>query len=324
MNFAAQELFATTPALTDLHQISDTNPQQKEYLWGTVELVTWKAADGKPIEGLLYKPENFDPGKKYPMLVYYYERNSDLLHQYTPPAPSASSINRTYCVSNGYLVFIPDIRYRIGHPGRSAMDCIIPGVKALIKSGFVDSSRIGIQGQSWGGYQTAFLITQTSMFRCAFAGAAVSNMTSAYGGIRWESGRVREMLYEKSQSRIGATLWERPDLYIENSPLFHADRVTTPLLLMHNDNDGAVPWYQGIEFFTALRRLNKPVWMLVYNNEEHNLVQTKNRKDLSTRMMQFFDHFLKGAPMPVWMSRGLPAINKGKVLGYELDPVNSR
>jgi len=317
-NFANQELFSSTVALAELRQISDTNPQQKEYLWGTAELITWKAADGKPIDGLLYKPENFDPAKKYPMLVYYYERNSDLLHQYTPPAPSSSSINRTYCVSNGYLVFIPDIRYRIGHPGRSAMDCIVPGVKSLIRAGFVDSSRIGIQGQSWGGYQTAFLITQTPMFRCAFAGAPVANMTSAYGGIRWESGRVRQMQYEQAQSRIGATLWEKPELYIENSPLFQADRVRTPLLIMHNDNDGAVPWQQGIELFTALRRLDRPVWMLVYNNEEHGLRQTKNRKDLSIRMMQFFDHYLKGAPMPVWMSRGLPAINKGKILELEL------
>jgi len=319
MDFATSELFTSTTALDTLRKISDTNPQQKEYLWGTVELVSWRA-QGKPVEGLLYKPENFDPARKYPMLVYYYERNSDFLHQYIPPAPSASTINRTYCVSNGYLVFVPDIWYRTGHPGESAAECIIPGVRALIKAGFVDPSRIGIQGQSWGGYQTAFLVTRTSMFRCAFAGAVVSNMTSAYGGIRLESGRVREFQYEHAQSRIGTTLWQKPGLYIENSPLFRADSVRTPLLLMHNDNDGAVPWQQGIEFFTALRRLGKPVWMLVYNNEEHNLVQTKNRKDLSRRMMQFFDHFLKGAPMPVWMSRGLPAINKGKVLGYELEP----
>ncbi len=320
MNFSSQELFSSTTAFRELHRISDANPGQKDYLWGTVELFRWKAGDGKPIDGLLYKPENFDPRTKYPMLVYYYERYSDDLYQYLPPAPSASTINRTYCVSNGYIVFVPDIRYRIGHPGRSAMDCIIPGVKALISKGFVDGKRIGIQGQSWGGYQTAFLVTQTSMFRCAFAGAPVSNMTSAYGGIRLESGLVREMQYEKSQSRIGGTLWEKQDLYLENSPLFHAVRVTTPLLIMHNDNDGAVPWQQGVELFTALRRLGKPTWMLVYNNEEHNLVQTKNRKDLSVRMMQFFDHYLKDAPMPVWMSRGIPAINKGKTLGLELEP----
>jgi dipeptidyl aminopeptidase/acylaminoacyl peptidase len=318
--------FTTSPDLycahlpfTDQVKISNINPQQKDYLWGTVELFAWRSADGKPLEGLLYKPEGFDPKKKYPMLVYYYERNSDLLHRYTAPAPSASIINPAWCVSNGYVVFIPDIAYRTGHPGQSAVDCIVPGVKKLIAAGIADPARIGLQGQSWGGYQTAFIVTRTPMFRAAMAGAAVANMTSAYGGIRWESGVSRMFQYEHAQSRIGATLWQRPDLYIENSPLFAADKVTTPLLLMHNDDDGAVPWYQGIEFFSALRRLDKPVWMLTYNGEQHNLVQRKNRKDLSVRMMQFFDHYLKDAPAPAWMTQGIPAINKGKVFGLELE-----
>ncbi len=313
------ELFIARAPFTDQTRISDINLQQKEYRWGTVELFSWRSADGKPLDGLLYKPEGFDPKKKYPMIVYYYERNSDLLNRYFSPAPSASTINPAWCASNGYVVFIPDIVYRRGYPGQSAVDCIIPGVKRLIAAGFVDAARIGLQGQSWGGYQTAFIVTRTPMFRAAMAGAAVANMTSAYGGIRWESGVSRMFQYEHSQSRIGATLWERRDLYIENSPLFAADKVTTPLLLMHNDEDGAVPWYQSIEFFSALRRLDKPVWMLTYNGEAHNLVQRKNRKDLSVRLMQFFDHYLKDAPAPVWMTRGIPAVNKGKVFGLEPD-----
>jgi hypothetical protein len=298
-------------------RISDANPQQKNYLWGSVRLISWKGTDGKPLEGLLYTPEGFDPGKKYPMIVYYYERNSDLLHRYFPPAPSASTVNVSLYVSRGYIIFIPDIRYRIGYPGQSAYDCIVSGTKSLLAKGFIDKDRMGLQGQSWGGYQTAFIVTRTKMFRAGMAGAAVANMTSAYGGIRWESGVVREFQYEKQQSRIGATLWQRPDLYIENSPLFRADSVRTPLLMMNNDADGAVPWYQGIEFFSALRRLQRPVWMLTYNTEAHNLVQRKNRKDLSIRMLQFFDHYLMGAPAPAWMTAGLPATLKGKVLRYE-------
>jgi dipeptidyl aminopeptidase/acylaminoacyl peptidase len=312
------EIYVAGPSLGTLKRISDSNPQQKNYRWGTVKLTTWTSGDGKPIDGLLYQPDNFDPRKKYPMIVYFYERNSDLLHRYFAPAPSASTVNIPLYVSRGYLVFVPDIRYKVGHPGQSALDGIVPGVKKLIAAGFVDPARIGIQGQSWGGYQVAFLITRTKMFSAAMAGAAVSNMTSAYGGIRWESGISRMFQYEKSQSRIGATLWQNPRLFVENSPLFKADRVTTPLLMMNNDADGAVPWYQGIEFFTALRRLGRPVWMLNYNNEAHNLVQRKNRKDLSIRMQQFFDHYLKDEPMPVWMRTGIPAVDKGKTLGYEL------
>jgi dipeptidyl aminopeptidase/acylaminoacyl peptidase len=183
---------------------------------------------------------------------------------------------------------------------------------------FINRERMALQGQSWGGYQIAYLITRTNMFRAAMAGAPVSNMISAYGGIRWESGRSRQFQYELTQSRIGGTLWEKPLRYIENSPVFYADKIETPLLMMHNDNDGAVPWYQGIEMFMAMRRLEKPVWMLVYNDEGHNLSKWPNRMDLSIRMYQFFDHYLKDKPAPAWLEKGIPAVDKGRVDGYEL------
>jgi dipeptidyl aminopeptidase/acylaminoacyl peptidase len=259
-----------------------------------------------------------DPNKKYPLMVYFYERNSDGLHNYRPPAPSASTINIPLFVSNEYVVFVPDIKYTIGFPGQSAYDCIVPGVNTVVSMGFVDEKNMAIQGQSWGGYQVAWLITRTNMFKAAGAGAPVVNMTSAYGGIRWGTGMSRMFQYEQTQSRIGGTLWEKPWHYIENSPLFMSDRVETPLLMTHNDADGAVPWYQGIEFYMALRRFNKPVWLLVYNGEDHNLVQRKNRKDLSVRLLQFFDHYLKGAPAPIWMEEGIPATLKGKDLGYDI------
>ena len=292
-------------------RLSDINPQQKEYIWGTAELIHWTSTNGIPCSGILYKPENFDPAKKYPMMIYFYETLSDGLYSYKSPAPSASTINISYYVSNGYLVFTPDIHYTIGHPGQSAMNCIMPGVDLLCKNPWVDDKNMAIQGQSWGGYQVAYMITQTNRFKAAGAGAPVSNMTSAYGGIRWGTGLVRQFQYEGTQSRIGQNLWDGFDLYIENSPLFHAKNVSTPLLIMHNDKDGAVPWYQGIEYFTALRRLGKPVWMLQYNDEDHNLVERRNRKDLSIRLSQFFDHFLKGAPAPVWIKEGVPATKKG-------------
>jgi dipeptidyl aminopeptidase/acylaminoacyl peptidase len=311
------DLYVGTPRLDRLTRLTDINPQQREYLWGTAELIRWKMKDGTPLEGLLYRPGGFEKGKRYPLIVYYYERNADYLHRYWPPSPSRSTVSPSFYTSRGYAFFIPDIRYRRGHPGMSALDAIVSGTRKVLSLGFVDSTRMGLQGQSWGGYQTAFLVTRTGMFRAAMAGAPVSNMTSAYDGIRLESGVIRQFQYEKSQSRIGATLWERPDLYLENSPLFRADRVTTPLLIMHNDNDGAVPWQQGMEMFGALRRLDKPVWMLVYNKEEHNLMQRRNMKDLSIRMAQFFDHYLQGAPLPVWMRTGRPAIEKNTTMAID-------
>jgi dipeptidyl aminopeptidase/acylaminoacyl peptidase len=312
------------PAISDWHaggllniQLSHLNPQQSQYLWGSSELFKWKAYTGKETEGILYKPENFDAKKKYPMIIYYYERNNNTLLLYQPPTPTASRLNIPFFVSRGYIVFVPDIWYRTGHPGRSAYDYVVSGARALIRQGFIDSTKIGLQGQSWGGYQTAYLITQTNLFAAAWAGAPVVNMFSAYGGIRWESGLNRQMQYEKAQSRIGATIWERPDLYIENSPLFHLQKVKTPLVIMSNDADGAVPWYQGIEFFTAMRRLNKPIWLLQYNGEAHNLVERRNRKDIQIREQQFFDWLLKGEKPPVWITDGVPATLKGIDWGLE-------
>jgi len=297
-------------------KLSNANPQMDNYLWGSVELVSWIDFNRDSVQGLLYKPENFDPNKKYPMMVYFYETHTDNLHSHFEPKPGRSVICPTLYTSNDYVVFFPDIKYKTGLPGKSAYDAIISGTMAMIAKGFVDKDRIGVQGQSWGGYQIAYLVTQTDIFRAASAGAPVSNMTSAYGGIRWGTGLARMFQYEHTQSRIGGTLWEKPLHYIENSPLFYAPRVNTPLLIRHDDADEAVPWYQGIEYFLALRRLGKPVWMINYNDEAHNLVRRANRIDWTIRMMQFFDYYLKDAPQPKWLKEGIPAEKKGKDLGY--------
>lgn len=317
MNISQNEIF-TSPDLKNLTQLSDVAAQQKEYNWLSAELMKWKMFDGKMSEGLLFKPENFDPKKKYPVIFYFYERDADGLFAYRGPAPSASTVNIAYFVSNGYLVFDPNIYYKDGEPGNSAYNSVVSAARYLSKMPWVDSTRMAIQGQSWGGYQVAYLITKTNMFRAAWAGAPVANMTSAYGGIRWGTGLNRQFQYEHTQSRIGATLWQRQDLYLKNSPLFAADKVNTPLVMMHNDADGAVPWYQGIEYFTALRRLGKKVWLLQYNAEDHNLVERKNRKDLSIRLGQFFDYYLKDGKPAKWITEGLPATEKGKDwgLGY--------
>ncbi len=303
----------------NMQKLTDIASQQQLYNWMTTELVRWKMFDGKMSEGLLYKPEDFDPKKKYPVIFYFYERDADNLYAYYTPAPSASTINIPYFVSNGYLVFDPNIYYKTGEPGESAYNSVVSAAKYLSGMPWVDSTRMAIQGQSWGGYQVAYLVTRTNLFRAASAGAPVSNMTSAYGGIRWGSGVNRQFQYEKQQSRIGATLWQRPDLYLKNSPLFRADKVNTPILLMHNDADGAVPWYQSIEFFTALKRLGRKAWLLQYNNEDHNLMERKNRKDLSVRLGQFFDYYLKDAKPANWIKSGVQAVDKGRDWGLQVE-----
>ena len=303
--------------LPGMIKMSEANPQQSEFRWGSAEIVEWNSNDGVPLQGILFKPDDFDPSRKHPMMVYFYERMSDGLHAHRSPRPGGSSISVPFYVSRGYVVFVPDIPYEIGYPGESALDAVVPGVLRVLAEGFVDKEKIGIQGHSWGGYQIAYMITKTNLFAAAEAGAPVSNMTSAYGGIRWQSGMSRMFQYERTQSRIGGSLWEATNEYLHNSPVFYVDKIETPLLMMHNDEDGAVPWYQGIEMFVAMRRLQKPVWMLNYNGEAHGLRREANRKDWAIRMQQFFDHYLKGAPAPVWLEEGIPAVKKGKTLGTE-------
>lgn len=265
----------------------------------------------------MYKPADFDPEKHYPLIVNFYERNADTYHSYRQPEPHRSTIDYHFYTSNGYVIFNPDVRYKNGYPGQSAYNCIIPGVEKLLRQGYIDRKRIGAQGHSWGGYQVAELATRTDLFAAIESGAPVVNMFSAYGGMRWGTGLNRSFQYEHGQSRIGRTPWEAPELYRENSPLFNMDKVNTPILIMANDNDGHVPWYQGIEYFVALKRLQKPVWLLDYTGEPHWPMRMANRIDFQKRMFQFFQHYLNGKPMPHWMKTGVPAIRQEYTLGYE-------
>ncbi len=300
-------------ALTGVRKVTELGSQTDRYLWGRAELRDFRSSDGLPLKGILIKPEDFDPDKQYPLMVYIYETLHQGLHRFRSPSPG-TSINPSYYVSNGYVLWMPDIEYVTpGYPGKDALKCVLPGINMLLDEGYIDAEGIGIQGHSWGGYQIAYMVTQTGIFKAAESGAPVSNMTSAYGGIRWGSGLVRQFQYERTQSRLGASLWEVPLRYIENSPLFWADKIDTPLLIIHNDNDGAVPWYQGIEFIMALRRLGKEAYMYNYNGEEHGLRKRVNQKDWTVRMQQFFDHHLRGVPAPEWMTKGIRGWEKGEV-----------
>ena len=235
------DLYATSDYWESTEKLTAINPQMDDYNWGSAELFSWTSFTGVPLEGIVYKPEGFDPAKKYPVMIYFYEQHSDELYRWFTPAPSRSVINIPFFVSRGYIVFTPDIHYTVGNPGMDAYNAVVAGAQALAKNRWVDAENIAIQGQSWGGYQVAYLVTKTNMFKAAGAGAPVSNMTSAYGGIRWETGRSRQFQYEQTQSRIGVAMNDSLQLYIDNSPLFFADNVETPLLMMHNDKDGAVP-----------------------------------------------------------------------------------
>ena len=310
------DIHYSTLAFKKSVQLTHGDKQQEGFIWGTAELVSWISLDGRPLEGVIYKPANFNPNKKYPMMVNFYERNSETLYNYRMPEPHRSTIDYHLYNSNEYIIFNPDIRYVDGYPGESCYNCLMPGITMMIAKGYIDEKGIGAQGHSWGGYQVAYLATRTNLFSAIESGAPVVNMFSAYGGIRWGSGMARSFQYEHTQSRLGATPWSSPLRYLENSPLFTMDKVQTPILIMHNDADGHVPWYQGIEYFVAMKRLGKPCWLLNYTGEPHWPMHMANRIDFQRRMFQFFNHYLKNQKMPKWMSEGVPAVEQPFELGY--------
>jgi dienelactone hydrolase len=297
--------------------VTDIHPEEK-YNWMSSELISFTCLDGSVTQGVLYKPQDFNPNKKYPLIFYFYEQLSDDLHEYMEPVPSEGTLDIPLYVSNGYLVFTPDIHYKVGHPGQSAYNTIIAAANYLKQKPYVDGKKMALQGMSFGGFQTNYIITHSHLFAAAMSASGMTDFVSIYNSVIG-NGSSRQRQYELYRDRIGATLWERPDLYIENSPILRANFVQTPLLMMANNNDGDVPHQQGIEFFTGLRRLGKKVWMLQYDGQEHGLGGPTAPYDLSTRMFQFFNHYLKGAPAPVWMTKGVPARMKGIESGLELD-----
>ena len=300
------EFFVGGPLLKDAVQATHNTPLADRYTFSAgVRLVNYVSDKGDSLQGALFLPAGYEPGKKYPTIVYYYEKLSQTLHSYPRPDYSRTGWNPTMYTSNGYAVFIPDIVYKLNDPGMSAVWCVIPGVKAAIQTGVIDEQHIGIHGHSWGGYQTAFLVTQTDMFRAAAAGAPLTDMISMYDMIYWNAGIGDMGIFEASQGRLTTGPWDNWDAYRRNSPVYHVKDVKTPLLILHNDKDGAVDFEQGIEYYNALRRLKKPVTMITYRGENHGLAKRENMRDYSIRMMEFFDYYLKGKPAPEWWIKGI-------------------
>lgn len=298
------DLWAADIRFTNIIRLSYLNNQLEAFNWGSSELVEFENTDGVPLQAVLIKPANYDSSKTYPVFVYYYEKSSQRLHSF-----NQTVINHrpgfAYYASNGYCVYLPDIHFEVGYPGMSAVKSLVPAVQKIIDMGVADKNAIGLHGHSWSGYQTVFVVTQTDIFKAAIAGAPVSNMTSAYSGIRWGAGVARQFQYERGQSRIGPSMFENLELYLENSPVFFADKIKTPLLLMHGDKDEAVPWEQSIEMYLAMRRLGKDVIFLQYRNEPHHPQKYPNKIDYTIRMKEYFDYHLRGMEPAEWIIKGI-------------------
>jgi dipeptidyl aminopeptidase/acylaminoacyl peptidase len=310
------DLYVTNSNFDSPKKLTNIHPEIPEYNWGYTEMVKYTNSRGDTLQGYVIKPYDFDPNKKYPLFVYFYEKFSDRRHQFVSPKILHRPIYPWY-VSQGYCMFFPDIKFYDGVPGESGMDAVVAGCQKLIDDGYIDKDKIALHGHSWSGYQSAFFATQTDFFTAVVTGAPVANMTSAYSGIRLGSGMARQFQYEQMQSRIGGNIIDSLDAYIANSPIFFADKMNTPMLIMFGDIDDAVPWQQGIELYLACRRFEKPCIMLQYEKEPHHLKKYPNKLDYTIKMKQFFDHYVLGKPAENWILEGMEYKGKPQTMKVE-------
>jgi len=288
---------------------TNANPQQSEYAWGSRVLIDFENEKGERLQATLTLPAGYEQGKKYPMIVYFYEKVSNRHHNYSMPSYDDRPHMSTYA-SNGYLVLMPDIKYDEGRPGWNALDCVSSASQKVIEEGYADPDHIGLQGHSWGGYQSSFILTQTDMFACVVTGAPVTNLTSMYNILYKNSGTNNHGIFEKGQVRMGKGMFDDMQNYIDQSPVHNAPGISAPFMILHGTVDGAVDWNQGLEFYNAARRLGKEVILLSYPDENHHLANKNNQIDFQRRMKQYFDHHLKGAAAPGWMTLGVPYSEK--------------
>ena len=303
------DYFVAGPDLTDARQVTETNAFHDEYAWGHSELIEYENTWGRRLQGALFYPADYEPGKQYPMIVYIYEIRSPSVRSYNVPS-DRSAYNTAVFTSLGYFVLQPDIVYRDRNPGLSAVEALEPAVHAVVETGMVDPDRVGLTGHSWGGYQTAFVVTQTDVFSAAVAGAPLTNLVSMYLSVYWNSGSTDARIFEISQGRMEVPFWEDLDSYVANSPVFHVENMNTPLLVAHGSEDGAVDFNQGVEYYNAARRAGKDFVLLVYEGENHGNREKPNQIDYHNRIVEWFGHYLKGEPAPEWITNGVSYLDQ--------------
>jgi dipeptidyl aminopeptidase/acylaminoacyl peptidase len=316
------DTFVAGADLKNPRQITATNGFMTKYAWGRAETVEYRSDRGVRLQGTLYYPAGYEAGRKYPMVVYLYEKLSDNVHRFIAPS-ERDYYNTTALTAQGYAVFHPDIVFRPREPGLSVVECVVPGVKRIVAMGVADPARVGVVGHSWGGFDAAYLATHTDTFAAAVAGAAITNLVSNYGNHHWTSGIAETDHIETGQQRMEVPLYEDLEAYIRNSAVFNVHNMKTPLLLEVGDNDGTVHWHQGVELYNIARRAKKDVVMLAYGGEDHGLRRKANQIDYQKRIHEWFAHYLKNEAAAPWITSGVPFVDRDRELKRITGPKGS-
>ena len=312
------DLVVSGPGFKDTKKISDANPQQKDYMWGRRVLFDYKNKDGLRLQGILALPDDYKAGEKRPMLVTFYEKNSQNMHRYNAPSLlSGMGSSPMEAVSKGYITMMPDVHFRTGASHSDMLECVEAATRRVIEMGYADPKRIGVTGHSYGGEGAAFIGTRSKLFAAVGMGAGVTDLTFDFNqnwgwsyAVNSGSGATAFDYYHYGQGREGASPWEKPEMFRFESALTHVPLVTAPYLIMHGAADPTVPFTNGLAMYNALRYNNKKAVLLAYPGEGHGLRGMANRKDLTIRFFEFFDHYLKDAPAPKWLSDGVAFLDK--------------
>ncbi len=306
--------------IANANAIVETNVHQKDFAWGKVELFDFKSTIGVPLQALLYYPANYDPSKKYPMIVYTYELLTQGYHNYIAPRET-DYYNTTVFTQNGYFVLLPDIVFRPREPGIGTQQSVDAAVLSVLARGLVDSTRVGHVGHSQGGYEANFLGTHSKLFATTISGSGITDMVSFAGQLHWQGGSAEFDHWETGQFRMEVTPWEDFKAMLDNSPLAAVDKMTAKsMLLMIGSEDGVVDPRQGSLFYNYARRAGKQVVMLVYPGEGHGLTKKENQVDYERRILQWFGHYLKGDPAAPWITNGMKALDRKAILDANKEP----
>lgn len=308
------DYFVTDGRFNRARQVTTTNPFQGDYAWGHSELVPYTNHNGRDLQAALFYPADYDPSQTYPMIVYIYEIRSTTAKTYYVPS-QRNYYNPAVWTANGYFVLQPDIVFDTRDPGVSSARTLEAAVGAVVERGLVDRDRVGLVGHSWGGYQATFVPTATDIFAASVAGAGLTDLVSMYGAIFWVAGAPESGHFEVGQERMDVPYWVDPNAYMRNSAVFNVESLNTPLLLEVGDSDRNVDWRQSIELYNAARRARKPVTMLVYHGEDHGLAEEKNQADYQRRILEWFDHYLKGHDAQPWITDPIPWLQQKESIG---------
>lgn len=287
-------IYSLDLATADTLKIHQSNEGLLTFDLGKYKQIVYQDKYGNNLRGTLVYPSNFTPSKKYPMITYIYEENSVYLNFFNPPSQhSYTGFNILNYVTDGYFILLPDIKYEFGNSAKSALDCVVSAVEKSFDEKSIDKNKVGLIGHSFGGYEATFIATQTDLFSAVVAGAGVTDLVSFYHDFVWSWNDEQSWRMRNQQFRMAGSFYQDKKSYYDNSALYSTANLSTPLFLWTGKKDYNINWYQSVFMYSAMKELEKEGKLIVFENDDHNLMIKENQLLLSSEIHAWFEKYLK-------------------------------